>query len=73
MAKQIVMDHTGHSEHVFDRASVVSMQEAERRFKELTGSGFTAGERTGPGEFKKVSTFDPAAEETVFVPPLVGG
>lgn len=73
MPKQHVMDHTGHSTHEFNKANIVSAQEAEKRFAELTGKGFTAGVRTGPGEFKKVTAFDPDAEETVFIPQLIGG
>ena len=34
-------------------------------FEELTGAGFTAAERTGPGQSKIVSKFDAAAEETL--------
>ncbi len=73
MPKQLVMDRSGHSEHVFDRASKVSVAEAERRFAELTGAGFAASVRTAPGQSKLVRAFDPDAEETLFVPPLVGG
>jgi hypothetical protein len=50
MATQIVMDHTGDTRHQFDPADAAAVSEAEARFKELTGSGFTAAERTGPGK-----------------------
>jgi hypothetical protein len=73
MPKQHVMDHTGHSTYAFHRGDIVAVEEAERRFKELTGKGFTAGFRTDPGEFKKVTAFNPDAEETIFMPPLRGG
>lgn len=74
MPKQLVMDQSGHSEHVFDRADKVSLAEAMQRFDELVNTKkFAAAVRTGPGELKKVTAFDPNAEETVFVPPLVGG
>src|SRR4051812_29094966 len=46
MATQIVMDHSGDTRHVFDASDAKALQEAERRFKELTGSGFTAAIRT---------------------------
>ena len=73
MAKLLVMDQTGHSEHAFDPANVVELAEAERRFKELTGSGFTAAKRTAPGQSQVIKKFDPANEETLLIPPLVGG
>jgi hypothetical protein len=49
------------------------LAEAEKRFKELTGLGFTAAERTAAGETIKITSFDPTAKETVFFPRLVGG
>jgi hypothetical protein len=71
--KQLVMDHTGHSEHAFDPANVVSTEEAIRRFAELTGKGYVAAKRVAPGQQELVRKFDPAAEETIFFPPLQGG
>jgi hypothetical protein len=44
-----------------------------RRFKELTGKGFTAAVRITSGEVGKISSFNPTAEETVFFPRLIGG
>jgi hypothetical protein len=73
MATQIVMDHTGDTRHQFDPADVVAVAEAERRFKELTGAGFTAAKRLGDGKSEIVKTFDPTAEETLFIPRLQGG
>jgi len=73
MATHIVMDHTGDRRHQFDTQNVNELADAENRFKELTGLGFTAAERTTTGETKKVISFDPTAEETVFFPRLVGG
>ena len=73
MGTQIVMDHTGDTRHQFDPSDAAGVAEAEARFKELTGAGFTAAERTGRGESKVVAKFDPAAEETLFIPRLKGG
>jgi hypothetical protein len=73
MATQIVMDRTGDTRHEFDPAQAAAVAEAEERFKELTGAGFIAAERTGPGRSKVVGKFDPAAEETLFIPRLKGG
>ena len=73
MATQIVMDRTGDSRHRFDPNNAQELANAEQRFYELTGAGFTAAERTGPGQSKVVGRFDPASEETLFIPRLKGG
>jgi hypothetical protein len=72
MATQIVMDHTGDTRHQFDPADAGAVAEAERRFKELTGAGFTAAMRLGEGKIKVLKSFDPTAEETLFMPRLRG-
>jgi hypothetical protein len=73
MATQIVMDHSGDSRHHFDASDLKALSEAERRFKFLTGDGFTAAVRQADGGVSLVRSFDPNAEETVFFPRLVGG
>jgi hypothetical protein len=73
MAVQIVMDHTGDTRHQFDRADVHAVAAAEARFKELTGAGFTAAKRLGEGKSQVLKSFDPTAEETLFIPRLQGG
>jgi hypothetical protein len=73
MATQIVMNHSGDTRHVFDANDANALLEAERRFKELTGAGFTAAIRTASGEPAVTHKFDPTAEETLFFPRLVGG
>src|SRR5215217_510635 len=73
MATQIVMDRTGDTRHTFDIHDRAEVEKAERRFKELTGAGFTAAVRSGPGEQRIIRSFDPTAEETLFYPRLVGG
>lgn len=73
MATQIVMDRTGDTRHQFDPNSAKALAEAERRFVALTGAGFTAAVRTGPGQVSRIRSFDPSANETVFFPRLVGG
>jgi len=73
MATQIVMNHSGDTRHVFDANDAKALLDAERRFKELTGAGFTAAIRTGSGEPAVTNKFDPAADETLFFPRLVGG
>jgi hypothetical protein len=73
MATQIVMDQTGDTRHEFDPGNAEALARAERRFRELTGAGFTAALRTGPGEVTRIRSFDPTAQETLFYPRLVGG
>ena len=73
MATQIVMDQSGDTRHHFDAQDVKALSDAERRFKALTGAGFTAAVRNADGEVSLVRSFDPNAEETVFFPRLVGG
>ena len=73
MAIQIVMDHTGDTGHQFDPADAAAVAEAEKRFMELTGAGFTATKRLGQGKSEIVQSFDPTAEQTLFIPRLKGG
>jgi hypothetical protein len=73
MATQIVMDHSGDSRFSFNANDTEALAKAEERFRELTLVGFTAAVRTASGEVSLVRSFDPAAEETLFFPRLVGG
>jgi len=73
MGSQIVMDRTGDTRHIFDNQDRAEVAKAERRFRELTGAGFTAAVRSGQGEQRIIRSFDPTAEETLFYPRLVGG
>jgi hypothetical protein len=67
------MDHTGDSQFTFDPNSAEALQEAEKRFKQLTGDGFTAAVRKEEGGSRVIKSFDPTAEETLFIPRLQGG
>ena len=73
MATLIGMDATGDTRQEIDAADAVAMAEAESRFKQLTGAGFTAAVRRGDGRSELLRRFDPAAEETVCFPRLQGG
>lgn len=73
MAVQIVMDHTGDTRHSFNPADSQAVNDAEKRFRELTGAGFTAAERTGNGEAQVTRAFNKDATETLFFPRLQGG
>jgi hypothetical protein len=73
MATQIVMDHTGDTQHFFDATDEDAVSKAERRFEALTLVGYTAAVRVAPGKVELARTFDPTADETVFFPRLIGG
>jgi hypothetical protein len=73
MPVQIVMDTTGDTRHHFDADDQAAVAKAGERFKELTGAGFTAAKRTGPGTSELIRTFDPTVKETLFIPRLTGG
>jgi hypothetical protein len=73
MHLQIIMDTSGDTRHLFDPDDARSLAEAEKRFGDLTRAGFIAAKRTGSGISELVRHFDPAAQETVFIPRLVGG
>ena len=73
MHTQIVMDTTGDTRHLFDADDLTAVVEAEKRFAELTEAGFIAAKRTGSGTAELIRKFDPSAEETLFIPGLVGG
>ena len=73
MATQIVMDRTGDTRHQFDPGDAAAVLDAEARFKELTGAGFTAAKRLGEGKSEILRAFDATAEETLFLPRLCGG
>jgi hypothetical protein len=73
MHSQIVMDTSGDTRHQFDPDNAAGVAEAERRFGELISKGFVAAKRTRNGTSELVRHFDPTAQETVFIPRLVGG
>jgi hypothetical protein len=73
MHTQVVMDASGDTRHQFDAGDQAAVAEAEKRFMELTGAGFTAAKRTGSGTSELIRKFDPTAEETLFIPRLIGG
>lgn len=73
MAMQIVMDPTGDTRHELNMSDAAAVAEADRRFRQLTGTGFTAAVRTAEGRSKLIRNFDPSAEETIFFPRLQGG
>jgi hypothetical protein len=73
MHTQIVMDRSGDTRHHFAPDDASAVAEAERRFGELIEAGFIAAKRMGNGTSELIRQFDPTAQETVFIPRLVGG
>jgi hypothetical protein len=73
MPVQIVMDVTGDTRHAFDVNDETAVAEAKKRFDELTEAGFTAAKRAGAGTSELIRSFDPTAQETLFIPRLTGG
>jgi hypothetical protein len=73
MATQIVMDHTGDSRHQFNPTDAAAVAKSEARFEDLTGAGFTAAKRLKGGKSEVLRSFDPTADETLFIPRLQGG
>lgn len=71
--KYQIMDQTGHSTESFDKADKVSMEEAEKRFRELTGRGFRAAAVSSGQEGRLIKSFDPSVDTLLFIPSLQGG
>ena len=74
MHVQIVMDRQGDTRHTFNPANAMEISRAEQRFRELTGSGFTAvalGKAGAPG--RQLRRFDETVTETLFITRLQGG
>ncbi len=71
--KFYVMDQTGHSTFEFDK-NEEAIGEAMATFKALVGAGHVAATRkTGTTDYTVTKTFDPTADETLFVPHMMGG
>lgn len=73
MAVQIVMDETGDTRHEFDPMDAPSVAAARARFGLLKSAGYTAAARKGAGVSELIRDFDPAVEQTIFIPRLRGG
>jgi hypothetical protein len=66
-----IMDATGHTTEQYAEAEV---SHAMERFAALLAEGRTAAVRKeGSREYSVTRTFDPSAEETLFIPRLKGG
>ena len=73
MALLVIMDHSGDTRHWYDSNDERSLLEAEERFRQLSKQKYTATMRNTRGSSRIIRSFEPAAEETLFFPRLVGG
>jgi hypothetical protein len=70
----MVMSRNGDDRQSFDMATAEGVDAAEKRFKELTGSGFRAAKMTSDGSPGTIlKKFDATAEKVLFIPSLQGG
>ena len=67
-----VLNHTGDTELKFDPTDAAEVNAAAEKFRELIGQRHLAF-ALKDGQPIQVHTFDPAAEETILSPALVGG
>lgn len=73
MAKHLIMDQTGHSTIEFNPANRADLAKAEARFNALMKRGMTPAVLKPDGHHQVTRTFDPTAEQTLFIPQLKGG
>jgi hypothetical protein len=66
-----ILDHTGHTTLDFTGMDTTL---AMAKFNELVGLGSTAATRkTGEKDYTVTKSFDPTADETLFIPRMQGG
>lgn len=73
MGVMAIPDHTGHREVRWSDDDHTSIAAAEAAFAELAIQRMVPFARTGLDDFRQVRTFDPAADEIMWVRPLQGG
>jgi hypothetical protein len=66
-----ILDHTGHSELHFTKNQTTK---AMAKFEALIKQGSTAATRkAGETDYTVTRSFDPTADETLFIPQMKGG
>ncbi len=74
MGEMQFLNDTGHSTLEWDIANAGSVEIAEAEFDKLLHEGYVAFQREHPGtEAQRTDTFDPTAEEILWLRPLQGG
>ena len=73
--KHLLMDNTGHTTIEFDASSTVDLAGAMERFRHLTGDlkQRAATRAKSTGEFRLITSFDQASDETLFFSAFKGG
>lgn len=66
-----ILDHTGHTQLDFDKSQTT---EAMEKFNEIVATGATAATRkANQKDYTVTRSFDPTADETLFIPRMQGG
>jgi len=69
-----ILDHTGHSELEWDANNEIEIANIKKKFKEMIEKGYSAF-KLDPitKKSKKITEFDPLAEEITMTPPARKG
>jgi hypothetical protein len=69
-----ILNHKGHSELEWDSNNEIEIKNMEEKFKEMLGKGYTAFKVDAKTKkSKKITKFDPIAEEITMTPPARKG
>jgi hypothetical protein len=69
-----IMDSSGHRQVEWNMSDAKEIAAAQKTFDRLVKQGYAAfGSTKGSASKQAVSTFDPAMEEVVMVPRIIGG
>lgn len=70
-----ILDRTGDTKLIWDRAIPAEVENARRTFDDLRGKSFFAYRVTGKkgARGEQITEFDPTAERIILVPPMQGG
>lgn len=73
MGTMLIPDHTGHTAISWQRGDTTSEMLAAERFNELRILRLQPFAREAADQYVQLTSFDPAAEEILWVRPLQGG
>ena len=74
MGRMHLLNHTGHSTLEWDALDQASVDAAIAEFEKQLDSGLFPFKRDAPGgAAQRIDTFDPTAEEILWLSPLQGG
>lgn len=70
----VILDSSGDTKHIWDRANTVEVEEARSLFDRMKAKGFQAWSVSRKGDKdQRITEFDPQAEKIIFAPALQGG